>query len=52
MFKYLVSVFTMKKQCVLFIDQVNGKEVYLWIDKYGAEYMAHSKFGFRVKRID
>lgn len=34
----------------LFVDKINRKEVWLFIDCYGVEYMAQSKFGFRVKR--
>ena len=34
----------------LFRDRVTGKPVYLFIDQYGVEWMAESKWGFRVRR--
>ena len=34
----------------LFVDKVNGREVWLYIDKYGKEYMAQSKWEMRCER--
>lgn len=46
----IISRFTMEKITPLFIDVVNGKHVNLYIDKYGIEWMAQSKFGYITKR--
>jgi hypothetical protein len=46
----LISRLTMKYQYSLFTDVVNGKPVNLYIDDYGVEWMAQSKWGFRTKR--
>lgn len=46
----IISRFTMTKITPLFIDVVNGKDVNLYIDKYGIEWMAQSKFGYRTQR--
>ena len=34
----------------LFVDKVNGREVWLYIDKYGKEWMAQSKWEMRCAR--
>lgn len=34
----------------LFVDIVNQRPVYLYRDCFDVEYMAQSRFGFRVKR--
>ena len=34
----------------LFVDKVNGREVWLYTDKYGKEWMAQSKWGMRCER--
>lgn len=44
------SRITMRKVTSLFMDVVNGKVVNLYVDKYGIEWMAQSKFGFRCRR--
>lgn len=48
--KMVVSRFTMEFKEILFWDRVNGKAVCLYIDKFGTEWLAQSKFGYRVKR--
>lgn len=51
MIKWIVSKFTMKRKRFLFIDQVEGKEVFLYVDKYGTEWMAnYNHWTYRVKR--
>ena len=50
MLKNIISRFTMHYVHSLFTDSVNGKPVNLYIDKYGTEWMAQSKLGFRTKR--
>lgn len=44
------SRITMRKVTSLFMDVVNGQVVNLYVDKYGIEWMAQSKFGFRCRR--
>lgn len=46
-----LSRLTMKNtgRC-LFVDKVNGREVWLYIDKYGKEWMAQSKWEMRCAR--
>jgi hypothetical protein len=46
-----LSRLTMKNtgEC-LFVDKVNSREVWLYIDKYGKEWMAQSKWGMRCTR--
>ena len=34
----------------LFVDKVNGREVWLYIDRYGKEWMAQSKWEMRCER--
>jgi len=34
----------------LFVDKVNKREVWLYIDKYGKEYIAQSKWEMRCVR--
>ena len=34
----------------LFVDKVNGREVWLYTDKYGKEWMAQSKWEMRCER--
>jgi hypothetical protein len=46
----LISRITMKYECPLFTDVVNGKSVNLYTDKYGTEWMAQSKWGFRIEK--
>ena len=50
MIQWIKSRLTMKYQCVLFWDKVNGMAVCLYKDCFGDEYLAQNKFGFRVKR--
>ena len=40
----------MRYENSLFMDVVNGKSVNIYIDGYGTEWMAQSKWGFRTKR--
>jgi hypothetical protein len=49
--RYLISKFTMKNtgKC-LFVDKVNGREVWLYIDCFKKEYMAQSKWEMRCER--
>ena len=49
--RYLISRFTMSNtgRC-LFVDKVNGREVWLYVDCFGKEYMAQSKWGMRCER--
>ena len=46
-----LSRLTMKNtgRC-LFVDKVNGREVWLYLDKYGEEWLAQSKWGMRCER--
>ena len=46
-----LSRLTMKNtgRC-LFVDKVNGREVWLYIDKYEKEWMAQSKWEMRCAR--
>ena len=51
--KTIISRLTMKVKRHLFMDSVDGKEVFLYEDKYGQEWMANYPFriwSFRVKR--
>jgi hypothetical protein len=50
MIERLISRLTMKCEGSLFTDVVNGRSVNLYIDDYGVEWMAQSKWGFRTKR--
>ena len=49
--RYLISKLTMSNtgKC-LFVDKVNGREVWLYIDYFGKEYMAQSKWEMRCER--
>jgi hypothetical protein len=44
------SRFSMRKVTSLFMDVVNGQVVNLYVDRYGIEWMAQSKYGFRCRR--
>lgn len=35
----------------LFVDKVSRKAVGLWVDRYGEWWMAASRWGMRVKRV-
>jgi len=48
MFKWIRSRWTMEMKYSLFYDHIEGKNVYLWEDCYGVEWMAQTKYGFRV----
>ena len=49
--EWIKSWLTMKRKQCLFVDSVSGKEVFLYVDCYGDEYMAeYNRFGFRVAR--
>lgn len=48
MIKNLISRLTMKRLDCLFVDKVNGKEVFRWKDKYGGTFMAQNRFGTRI----
>ena len=49
--RYLISRFTMTNtgRC-LFVDKVNGREVWLYTDCFNKEYMAQSKWEMRCER--
>lgn len=49
MINYIKSKLTMKFERTLFTDIVDGKKVCLFTDCFGDEWMANTKFGFRVK---
>lgn len=49
-FQYLRSRLTMKNTgTCLFVDQVDDREVWLYIDCYKKNYMAQSKWGMRCE---
>jgi len=51
--KTLISRFTMKCLRHIFNDVITEKGVYVYVDKYGDEYLAHYPFwpwSHRVKR--
>lgn len=50
MIKNIISRFTMNYVHPLFTDVVNNRPVNLYIDKYGTEWMAQSKWGFRTEK--
>lgn len=51
MIKWLKSKFSMKRKSCLFIDKVSGKEVFLYVDCFGVEWMAnYNHWFFRVKK--
>lgn len=47
--KELISRLSMKIIDCEFIDKVNGKEVFRWVDKNGINYLAQNRFGTRIK---
>ena len=47
---WLASRMSMTYVRNLFFDKVNGRVVKLYVDCFGDEYMAQSKYGFRVKK--
>lgn len=51
--KTLVSQFTMKPIEFMFTDVVSGEGVFLFVDKYGIEWMANQNYfpiiGYRVR---
>lgn len=51
--KYIKSKLSMKKieNKKPFYDVISGKDVFYYKDCYGVEWMAHSKYGFRVKKF-
>lgn len=53
MISWLMRRVTMKRKHCLFIDRVDGKEVFLWVANDGTEWMGNfGRFGFMVKRHD
>jgi hypothetical protein len=48
--KNIISFFTMKRVSCLFIDKVSGDEVFLYVDKYGQEWMASYFWSDRIER--
>jgi len=50
MIKAIRSFFTMQRKHCLFIDTVVGKEVFLYVDCYGQEWMASFIWTDRMKR--
>ena len=49
--EWLKSWLTMSRKQCLFVDQVSGDEVFLYVDCYGQEWMAnYFYFGFRIKK--
>ena len=50
MIKLIISRFTMKKQFCAFVDVVNFREVWVWKDKYNHFWLAHSKWGMRIRK--
>lgn len=51
LFRWARSWMTMKRKSCLFVDQVSGREIFLYVDCYGREWMAEfNRFGFRVTR--
>lgn len=49
MYRKLKSRWSMEKTGQSFTDMVSWGVVYYWRDCYGDEYMAESRWGFRVK---
>lgn len=48
-FRWIKSWLTMKRGGVLFIDGVDGQEVFLYTDCYGRRWMAnYNRWEFRV----
>lgn len=52
MFKIIKSRWTMKPTGQSFYDSIAGEDVKFWVDCYGVEWMAVSKWGMRVSRIN
>ena len=49
----LISRLTMKRVICIFIDNISGKSVYTYVDKYGDEWMSNYPFyywSFRSKK--
>jgi hypothetical protein len=46
--KWIISRYTMKRHNQMFIDKINNKPVYKYIDKYNNQFMAQSKFELRI----
>jgi hypothetical protein len=49
MIKWFKSRWSMEKLDKSFYDSIDGDVVHYWIDCYGVEWMAVSKWGFRVE---
>lgn len=47
--KSIRSRLSMKKAHHSFWDNIDRKPVYLWCDKYGVYWLAHCKWGIRIK---
>lgn len=47
--KKIISRIKMKKTECLFVDKVNRREVFKWIDHLGQSWMAQSRFGLMIK---
>lgn len=52
MLKALTSRLTMKQGASLFMDKVAGQPVYQWTDKFGDNWLAASRWGTRIKKIN
>ena len=49
MIKWFKSRWSMEKLDKSFYDSIGGDVVHYWVDSYGVEWMAVSKWGFRVE---
>ena len=49
MINWVKSRWSMKPNGISFYDSINRDVVRHWVDCYGSEWMAVSKWGFRVK---
>jgi hypothetical protein len=50
MIRLIKSLLTMKRKGCLFVDVVDGKEVFLYVDCYGDKWMSNYNYFFvRVK---
>jgi len=45
----IISRIKMKRTDCAFVDRVNGREVFKWIDHKGRTFLAHTRWGFRTK---